>query len=191
MRLTNATRDAIVRTALERTFSAQEAAYQKATTVLADALYAHEHSAAERTAKRLPPGWVDTMNSVAIEHADFSPRYNYRRDGKPSGELKLSKPRLRPYSNKAITVNKGHVLFKQAQDVADLHQKLEKGRDALREKVRALVYGHNTVETLLKTWPEGKPYLPTSVPTPAGTALVPVQLAAEVNQLMGIKSKAK
>lgn len=188
MRLTNAIRDAIVKTALERTFAAQEAAYKKARTALADAVYAHEYGGVERAAKKLPAGWLGSSSKVAIDHPDFE-RYYYNSDAKPSCVLEMSKPHLIPGRQDQIKIGKDHPLFAKAQDVAGLYQKLEKARDTLREKVRDLVIGHNTVDALLKTWPEGKPYLPSCAPAATGTALVPVHLAAEVNALMGLDKK--
>lgn len=183
-RLTNSIRDEIVKTALEQRFKKDEAAYQKARTALADALYKHEFGAAERTAKRLPEGWLVQYNTIDIEHPDFG----YWRSG-VDGTLKLSRSRLMPacHSRRKVKLDKNHSLFDQATKLAEQDVSLATAKSELRTKLRSLVYTFNTTTKLFETWPEGKKFLPKNATVPS-LALVPVKLASEVNELLGSAS---
>lgn len=181
-RLTNALRDEIVRAALEHRFKKDEAAYKKARTALADALYKHTFAAAERTAKRLPEGWLVQYNTIEIEHPDYGSW-----QGRVNHHLELSRSRLMPssYSSRTVKVGKGHPLYDQATALADQYTALQDAKKELRNKLKSLVYTFTTTKKLLEAWPEGKKFIPKSATAPT-MALVPVQLASEVNELLGI-----
>lgn len=185
-RLTNAIRDEMIHAALAHRFKKDEAAYQKARTALADALYKHEFGAAERTAKRLPPGWVSESNYIEIVHDD----YNRYRNGR-SPTLKMSRPRLIPnnYALRTIQVGKDHPFYEPLVKLAAQETALADAKDELRSKLRSLVYTFNTTNKLFEAWPEGKRFLPRGEGAPTTAALVPVALAGEVNVLLGIAPK--
>lgn len=186
MKLTNATRDSIIDQAMAKAFDARDKAHEKATTALADALYQHEYGAAEKIANKLPQGWVQSSSRLTINAAGFS----YRRDALKSDQIKMSKERRTPGYAPRVTVGGDHPLFNQAQAVADEYQSINRDKEALRAKLRAVVYAATTVEKLLAAWPECEKFLPAATPKPAG-ALVPVELVPELNAALGIKTKAK
>jgi len=190
MKLTNAMRDAMIDQAMGKAFDARDKAHDKATTKLADAAYAHEYGAVEKAANKLPQGWCSMSTTVLIDCAGFG--YYGRRDSQKNSMLRMSKERRVPryQTSNPVKIGGGHPLFEQAQAVADEYQAINRDKDELRAKLRAVVYAATTVEKLLAAWPECEAFLPASTPKPAG-ALVPVELVPELNAALNLKTKLK
>lgn len=187
MKLTNATREHIINTAMQQAFEARDRAQENAITALADAVYRHEYAAIEKIANKLPQGWCNADKNIYIEAAGFS----WRGNGDASERLGMSKSRRLPINQNCNPVKIGgaHPLNDQAQAVAEEHKAIGRDKDALRAKLRAVVCAATTVEKLLDAWPECEALLPASTPKPAG-ALVPVELVPELNKALGINAKA-
>lgn len=188
MRLTKEIREDIIYKAMSKAFDARDKAHEKATTALADALYAHEYGAAEKIARKLPQGFCSASNYIRIGAAGFSWRGG--RDGLKHNGLKMSKSRPVPvYTGEDIKVGGSHPLNDQAQAVAEEYQAIQRDKAALRAKLEALVYSVTTVAKLRDAWPECEKFLPAAAPK--STSLVPVELVPEVNAALGIKTKSK
>lgn len=190
MRLTNEIRNIIISKAMSVAFDAREKAQAKAITILADAVYQHEYGAIEKIANKLPGDWCDDDHHVYIEAAGFHWRGD--RDGKVYNGLKMSKSRRVPryQSNKPIKIGGAHPLNDQAQAVAEEHAALLRDREAMRTKLRAVVYSATTLPKLLEVWPECQKFVPTDL-KPAARALVPVELVTELNSALGLKPVRK
>ncbi|WP_238878662.1 Nmad5 family putative nucleotide modification protein [Achromobacter xylosoxidans] len=190
MRLTKEFRDALIGKALKHAFTAREKDHETATTALADALYEYTHGAAEKIAKKLPQGWVSHDLEIRIDAAGFS--WNPNHTGLKNYSLKMSKARAFPrYEDKAIKVGGAHPLNELAQAVAAEHAAIRDEKDALRVKLRALVYSVTTLPRLREAWPECEQFLPDAAPKIISTAIVPVELVPQVNKALGIKAKAR
>ncbi|CAB3850231.1 hypothetical protein LMG26846_01954 [Achromobacter insuavis] len=191
MRLTKEFREELIGKALKRAFSAREKAHQEATIALADAVYAHEYGQTGKIADKLPQGWCDSDKQIWIEAAGFSWRSGT--DGKQYNGLHMSKSRRVPrYQNgKPVKIGGAHPLNDQAQAVATEHAAIRDDKEALRVKLRALVYSVTTLPRLREAWPECEQFLPDSAPKTVSTAIVPVELVPELNKALGIKAKAR
>ena len=188
MKLTNATRDHIVSAAMQQAFEARDKAQEKAITALADAVYEHEYAAIGQIANKLPQGWCNAHNRIYIN----APGFSWRGDNDDVNEcLGMSKSRRLPMNQncKPVKIGGAHPLNDQAQVVAEENKAIGRDKNALRAKLRAVVYATTTVEKLLEAWPECEALLPACTPKPAG-ALVPVELVPELNKALGIKAKA-
>jgi len=186
MRLTKEFREELIGRALVHAFGAREKAHDEATTALADAMYAHEYSAHEKNANKLPQGWVSTSTHLQIKAAGFA--YNHTRHGVKHSVLKMSKQRRTPGHSPEIAIGGAHPLNDQAQAVAEEYAAIKRDKEALRAKLSALVYSVTTIARLREAWPECEQFLPEAAPRPT-TALVPVELVPELNAALGIKAK--
>lgn len=183
MKMTKELRASIVSRAISATFGKRLAAHDKARIALADAIYAHQYGAAEKIAKKLPAGWVDSTRSIYIEHPDYGMRCS-----EPSG-LALSKSHLCPRTGGYIAIGKDHPLRQRCDDLAKAGAALSKERDTARVKLVALLNGCSTLKQIHERWPEGKAFYPADEKR-AVTTLVPVTLIAEVNAALGLNGAA-
>lgn len=187
MRLTNEFRDEMIGRALMHAFGKREKAHKAATVALADAIYAHEWGEAGKIADKLPQGWVRFNNYVYLNAAGFS--HDSRRDKLQSSHLTMSKSRRMP-ENAHVAIDGAHPLNDQAQAVAAEHAAIRDEKEALRVKLRALVYSVTTLARLREAWPECEQFLPEAAPKPS-TALVPVELVPDLNRALGLLTPRK
>lgn len=187
MRLTNEFRDELIGRALMHAFGKREKAHKAATVALADAIYAHEWGEAGKIADKLPQGWVHAYSELRIIAAGFG--YPHNKEGLQSHILRMSKSRRVPRSVE-VTVGGAHLLNDQAQTVAAGHAAIRDEKEALRVKLRALVYSVTTLARLREAWPECEQFLPEAAPRPS-TALVPVELVPDLNKALGLLTPRK
>lgn len=184
MKLTKDYRQQIIDRCVTARFAEAKKQYEAARTALADALYDHSFGKAEELAKKLPPEWCSTMQTVYITSEGFGSRY-YKDDSKPSSSLKLSRSRLMPaIITTQFEVKEGHQLYLNAQQVRQMFEAIETGKATLTRQLKSLLYSVNTREKLLEVWPEGEPFFPAvmqQAPVP-----IPYDLTMTINQLMGI-----
>ncbi|MFT4118709.1 Nmad5 family putative nucleotide modification protein [Bradyrhizobium sp.] len=175
---------------MKHAFDAREKAHKEATTALADAVYQHEYAQAGKIADKLPQGWCESGSDIFIDAAGFS--YRSRQDGKMYNGIRMSSSRRMPryQSSHPVKIGGAHALNDQAQAVAEEYAAINRDKDVLRAKLRALVYSVTTLPKLLEAWPDCKRFLPASAPKPT-TALVPVELVPELNAALGIKPKTR
>lgn len=187
MKLNKTNREEIISACIAHTFKRDNADLDAARTALADALYNHAFGDAEKIAKKLPKGWVQSTNGISIDCAGFTWRMG-EEPHKPYRSLKLSRTRLSPhYINDAFKVTPSHPLYDQAQEVVDMHAKLHAAKQALRDKLTTLVHSVASTEKLREAWPEGAKFLPDE-PAKGAALPVPVNLTREVNAMMGLKA---
>lgn len=182
MRLTNEFRDELIGRALNKAFGPRDKALKQARSDLADAIYAHEWGAAGKIADKLPQGWVSCNNYLWINAAGFS--HDSRRDGKANSTLTMSQSRRLP-DNVHVSIDGAHPLNDAAQAVASEHAAIRDEKEALRVKLRALVYSVTTLARLREAWPECESLLPAATPRPSA-ALVPVELVPDLNKALGL-----
>lgn len=183
MKLNKEQKESIINRCVAATFGKREAAIKAERTKLADALWTHEHGAAEKIAAKLPKEWQHTVGNIYIKHDGFSQRYRPE-PNTASHDLKLSKLRLGPHSGSVyITVKKDHPMYKRADDVARAEVALMKEREALENKLKSLLASVNTDKQLMEVWPEGKKFFP-HFEAPA-RGMVPVGLVKEINTITG------
>jgi hypothetical protein len=184
MKLTKEQKESIIEKCTAATFGKREAAHEAARTKLADALYAHEHGAAEKIAAKLPKEWQHTIGDFYIKHDGFSNHWRAE-PNIASGNLKLSKLHLGPSNHSLyITVKKDHPLYQRADEVARAEVALSKEREALNAKLRRLMASVNTDKQLMEVWPEGKKFFP-KFELPA-RGMIPVSLVGEINSIVGV-----
>lgn len=190
MRLTNENRNYIIDRCVTARFAEAKERYEAARTALADALYEHAFGAAEPLAKKLPPGWLSTMQTVYITCDGFRPRYYGPSENEPSCDLKMSRVRLQPsVITDQFKIDQNHPLFSQADALLKLFHSIREGREQLTDQLRTLLYSVHTREKLMEVWPEGEPFFPPIVerkPLP-----VPYDLALNINKMMGLDKVAK
>lgn len=186
MKITKEQKESIIDRCVSATFGKREAAIKAERTKLADALWTHEHGAAEKIAAKLPKQWQHTVGSFYIEHDGFNQRY--RPDPNTADrDLKLSKLHLGPSSHSVhIKVAKDHPLYQQADDVARTEVTLMKERETLKNKLKNLLANVNTDKQLMEVWPEGKKFFP-QFEAPA-RGMVPIGLVKEINAMTGLAS---
>jgi hypothetical protein len=188
MRLSNEFRDELIGRALYHAFGKREKAHAAASMLLADALYDFTHGEAEKIAAKLPQGWVSYNNQIRIEAAGFANPGH--RSNLMSDRLTMTKGRPFPrYSaDAAVKVGGAHGLNDQAQTVANEYASIRDEKEALRVKLRALVYSCTTLAKLRDAWPECARFLPKTAPQPS-RALVPVELVPELNKTLGLLTR--
>lgn len=184
MKLTKEMRESMIDDAMSAAFGKREKAHEKATTALADAVYEHAFAAIEKLANKLPQGWCVSDSSIVIDSAGFG-----WRNGLKPNSLRMSKAHRTPryQGSNPVKIGGDHPLFEQAQAVAEEFQAIKRDREALRSKLRAILYSVTTVPRLLEAWPECERYLPTN--THKSTSLVPVELVPELNAALGLKAR--
>lgn len=184
MKLTKEYRNQIIERCVTARFAEAEERYEAARTVLADALYEHAFGEGEALAKKLPPVWCTTMNTVHIGHPDFNGRY-YKDDTRPSNGLKLSGGRLQPaIITRQFEVSDDHPLRPQADQVARMFSAIKTGKGELTTQLTSLLYSIGTREKLMEVWPEGEPFFPPVAEK--GAVPIPYDLTLQINRMMGI-----
>ncbi|OXS92659.1 Nmad5 family putative nucleotide modification protein [Pandoraea apista] len=185
MRLTNEMRTAIVRSAMKAAFNKREEAHNSNTVAFGDAVYAEEHGAVEKIARKLPPGWIQTAKWIGIECPGFSRRSN---DGLKLSQIPMSVARPQPYLTQTAKITPSHPLYERSQAIADEHQAIRRDKEALEGKLKSIVNAASTVARLLDAWPECERFLP-QTPTKS-YSVVPLTLVADVNATLGIKQRS-
>lgn len=191
-RITNSMREDIVTKIVHSRFKERKAALESRRTAFAEAAYAHEFSAewlaAARALNKLRPGSVKMEETLYINAPDF--KGDYRSSEGPSRNHNLSKEHPIPDVFEGIVINQQHPLRKESQDIAKEHLAIIEASKALTSKLTALLHSCNTLKQLREAWPEGEAFYPGEPPS-YRTALVPVTLTHEINQMLGIKSKPR
>lgn len=184
MKLNKEQKESIISRCVTATFGKREAAIKAERTKLADALWTHEHGAAEKIAAKLPKEWQHTVGNFYINHDGFSQQFRPE-PNTARNDLKLSKLRLGPSNHSVyITVKKDHPMYKRADDVSRAEVALIKERDDLQNKLQRLLAGVNTDKQLMEVWPEGKKFFP-EFEAPA-RGMIPVGLVKEINAMTGM-----
>ncbi|MGN6661601.1 MAG: Nmad5 family putative nucleotide modification protein [Achromobacter mucicolens] len=188
MNLNKTNREEIILRAIAAAFSKRDKAHQAERTAFADALYTHTHGSIEKAAMKLPQEWRVMRDGFEIACDGFRTWGN--KDGAPR-KFTTSKSHPYPVHNYGMNVEQEHPLYSRAQAIVDEHNAIERGKEALRAKLHALVHSFNTVEKLQAAWPEGAKFMPDEPEKPANLP-VPANLSEEINAMMGIRpSKAK
>jgi hypothetical protein len=190
MRLTNEFRDELIGRALKHAFGKREKAHAYSAVALADALYDVTHGEAEKIAVKLPQGWVSCTNEIRIEAAGFA--HPGHRTNLMSNRLTMSRARPFPRytADAAYKVGGAHALNDRAQDVAGEFAAIRDEKEALRVKLRAVIYSCTTLAKLREAWPECEKFLPNTAPRQS-RALVPVELVPELNKSLGLLTPRK
>lgn len=181
VRLTNLDRDAVVRRAIEGSFSEREAALAKIEGGIARAIYESILPVAERkAAAALPERWTKRVTTLSLNVGGLS------LDLVVSGD-----PVPVPYSNRD-----GSRRIGSTSDPADVDainrlladkEVFAADRRRARESLKALVYSIRSLRELAELWPEGEPYwkwLADRSGKPV--AGLPAPQVAELNALLGL-----
>jgi hypothetical protein len=187
MNLTNEMRNNAIAAAVRDTFKARDAKYDRMRVTFADALFDYAFGEPEAKArKHVPAHWFHVHNELYISADGFLGRFHHPRPGTPSAIFKLSRDRYFPANiGDKLTVAKGHALYAQLCAVERECREIEAAKQRLRDKLRALLWSVTTFAKLEQAWPRGVKYLPKPV-AKTGTAVVPADLAAQVDALMGV-----
>lgn len=139
--------------------------------------------------------WVRRVSTIFVYADGFSRYDNF--DSRPDTargllpvELKLEDPVVVPLHFNQVMAKEHPAVAKAAAKLHADHLAANEYEDTLRQKLSAIVASANTVEQLLRTWPEGKPFVP--APKTPVRALVDTKTVAEINETLGLKAvKAK
>lgn len=131
-------------------------------------------------------GWLNKITSLEIDAPGFA---RYRRvagsDDELSAVLRFDDPVLVPKFFGVARAKDHPKLQTAAAALLKEHREANHYEEELRGKLRAIVQSCNTRDQLLKTWPEGKRFIPV---VPAKTrSLVDTATLIDVNAQLGIK----
>lgn len=196
-RITKESRSTIVSRAVAFMFTAREKALEASREQLADELYRTKFGMIEAAALALPPGWVEFGDTLVITVSGWTSRTRRFRHQEerweevyePHHQLKLSKPRVMPAVDalREVKIEKGDTLFPHTQRIAKEHRAILEEKDALREKLNALLNSVTTYKKLREAWPEGEQFFPDdSKPI---YAVVPATLTHDINRMLGLEPK--
>ncbi len=192
--LTNHIRGQIIQGAIEAAFGAADEAYAVVSTEVADALYEHEHGKAEGIVRSLPTCWYALDDTVEFKAEGWCSRYSYNRHSnwtehdEPVSYLKMSRQRAWPFNDGAISITDEHPLYEKVEALRRIYVRTFEAKMELRSSLVALLASCRTVEKLIETWPAAEQFLPKTTKPEKPTGIVPHDLAAKINKLMGIGS---
>lgn len=202
MRLTNAIRNTIVKNAIEHRFASEIAAHTEARAKFGQALYdgAYKIDADIIQAECTSDEWYEKSKDISITHPDFENLYHYvsrsdnarlgDADDKEHSRFELSRAVVMPKHNPHVKIAKGNVLYEQAKALAKSGNELRKAIDKAKSELRTLLRTFGTTKNLFEAWPEGERFLD-STPAPVKSkALVPADLAARINDMLGLRKLA-
>lgn len=196
MRLTIAIRDAIVKDALGKKFTAPVAALQKRRTALADTIYGKAIGTPPSTDRE----WVSYSDSIAISHSgyeDYTWRYRDKRGTLEyeiinllNSDFKMSTER--PVPRKMIYRSNGEIVVKEvcvktAKALDKLYEDITTLRgdyEELESDLRNLLNSVTTFKQLEAAWPEGKALYDKHKPKPRTTSVVDAGLAVKLTQAL-------
>lgn len=185
MKITNEVRLDIRRKVLASKFKAREAALQNAITEFADAVYEHAYGTIAARVLELPVEWRHMTDSIYFTAPGWTTKYRVSLDDGPSGRAALSRERPEPKVRSELAITKDHPLFARSQAIVKEHHAIRDEREALSDKVNALLRSVNTDKQLRAAWPEGEQFFPREVQH--STALVPITLTHDINRMLGLE----
>lgn len=167
IRLNNEIRRRIARALTDRKFGKEEKALESRKTKLGMDVYCATYTALERSRmNRLPEGWLGTTGAL---QASFAGQSAY---------LKLGKRVRMPANEKDMRFAFDHPLSVEWNAIYRDETKLKENRQAAYHAAMGAMHKCQTLEKLLKVWPEVKPFVPETL-----TAQVTVALAIPIPQL--------
>lgn len=194
MKLTNEIRKQIVDAALAKSeLPKMRAKVEKDLQALAKAAYKAAVSIPAGI-RKLPPEvsaeWLRRDTHIEISAPGFQ-RYNHYRSNSPDRQflcvtIKLDDPVVVPQRFGMVKADEHPHVAKLAAEVHTDHLAANAYEDDLRRSLRAITSSANTSEQLLRTWPEGKKFLPAE--KPKSRALVDTKTVIEVNEKLGLQA---
>lgn len=195
MLLTNAIRAKIVDAAIEKSdLPKLRKKVQQGLLALAKLVYATEvqvPAEIKALSADVKSKWLRNTSSIEIYTPGFD-RYSYWSKGREDGgrnrlnsTLGLEDPVYLPIHFGTVNLKDKPKLKQAATSVHADHLAANQYEDDLRQKLNAIVSTANTDEQLLKTWPEGKKFIP--APVAKSRALVDTKTIADVNTTLGLK----
>lgn len=167
IRLNNHIKQKIAKALCERKFGKQEKEIVARRAKLALDVYNDTYTAQQRSRmNRLPDGWLATTMYI---HPSFAGQ---------SSQMRLPKSVRVPSNNPDKRYDAVHPFTQEFNSIYRDNQKLSEERQAAYTAAMGAMHKCQTLEKLLKVWPEVKPFVPETL-----TAQVTVALAIPIPQL--------
>lgn len=191
-RMTNALRDAIVSTALDKCgYTAERVAYRKRKEEWSEAVRLDslgiEESELLRIEKRAQKEMAKAPERLVNREGSLRRRSNLILTVAGQRDTVWFSGDEEKVSNYAHELAFDHPLAIEREALINEDSRLSKWKDNVRAPVRSAVNAVNTVAQLLKAWPEAKELIPTSVPE--GKSQLPAIQVADLNALVGLPTE--
>lgn len=189
--LTNELRGKIIKASMAHAFERREEKWYAQSVDLAEAIYQHRFHRDLPFVSSLSEDWYTQIDSIAFKHEAYS---QYQAKGferfahydEPFGDFKLKRLHRFPQYFDHVRIDKDHPQYKVLADHADVWQAIRDAEIALQDELRTLLHSVRTVEKLLEQWPEGEQFIPKADKPAKQTAVVPHDLTAKINRMLGI-----
>lgn len=174
-RLTNASRDAICKKAIEHAFGKESAQLGAEREKLARDVYEDLYLIADRRRmQRLPKGWLPEVSSIQVQFGSSFTRLSF--------DKKVRIPSDDEHRCVKVYIATSELALRHA-DLRGREKALEAKRTEARAKVRATLNSVNTLNRLHEIWPESKHFTTGISFEIPNLPAVPVK---ELNKLLGI-----
>jgi hypothetical protein len=181
MKLTNETRDQIVRSMAMEAVAKEKEALTKRENALAVKLWKAVYPAAERAAvAKLAEGWIRMDKCLRFNVCGMDVRLN------------TAEPVAVKASASGYCQRLGDIADEKLRDEYQAYYKdwetLKQKAQDIERQGKALLYSVTTFKKLEEIWPEGKKFYEKYRPISKGSS-VPAALTSSLNTLVGIKAK--
>jgi hypothetical protein len=188
--LTNAIRTKIIDAAIAAAFKEREETWRKCCTSVADNMYEVTFGKDEKAVLALSNRW-HTLTGTLQFRADGWRYYrqvndNWLTHDEPQSTFALSKHRPVPYHLDTIDVGEHHPFYNTIETLRLQWHTNHKDKVELYDQLVTLTYSVRTVEKLIEAWPAGEQFVPTIEKKVAANAVVPHDLTAKINRMLGI-----
>lgn len=183
LRITEPMRQAITVRLLQHRFEKYEKALRRRENELALKFYRAIYSAADRQRwQSMPSGWLPTTDKIRLAWGD-------RRV-----ELRLSDSIPLPFTDQytrhhVANIKGGEALRERLNDFVKFESEYQSEREAVREKTARTLAGFGTVGSLLRAWPEVKPFLD-QLGYDSEKKSLPAIIPADLNASLGLQPAA-
>lgn len=183
VKLTESLRGQITASLVSNAIDKRSAANLKASYALAERIYKHVFSAADRRKmEALPEGWLVDAEFLRIE---VGRDHHWFCFGPSDAKSKRLTHRVPVKGNGVHQIEPPSDLGKAVIAWSAEAVQITKDREALRSKAREILSAVTTTAKLAEVWPEVKPFLPKFEPR-----LLPVVRREELNAAFGLKQAA-
>ena len=189
--LTKDMRGKIINATIEHAFKDREARWHRVSSTLGKALYEYHFRHDLKFIEQLSEEWYTLNDELCIRHDAYERTYRCRSNSlidmeTPEGCFKLPKQMRFPQYFDTLLIDSDHEFFDRLAEHARSWTVMHEAARALRDELRTMLYSIRTVEKLLIEWPEGERFVPKIEKRVAQTAVIPHDLTAKINRMLGI-----
>lgn len=181
-RLNKANREVLLKALLDQRFGEEAKAVVDAFAKIADELYEAWAKKYKVHPDTLPSGWMRTNTHFSVVAGGETYRLYFDGTSSWTSDIRRRVPQM---DAPLAQYDAADPITIRLRELAARRKQLNEDREAAARVVKAALDRFNTVEALLKAWPEAKPFITVVGKLPP--TMLPVVQTQELNAILGLK----